>query len=158
MEDLIKKFVTVRFMENHRQSCLMMALENARILSGRDRKTGESRKAPNTGTVAPDLLESLCFKNNKYGTTDSFGGLIHYLILLDLIGEVLKPKNKTCNKTNIYKALTFFSSINDDEKWVIVALRNSLAHNYGLVNVPKNSKKNIHFTNSPYTCIMKWMT
>ena len=140
-KELIKNFVTQRFMEDNRQSCLVMALETARILSGRDKKNGESRKTVNTGVDMPDLLDGLHFEDNQYMTTGNFGGLIHYLMLLDLIGNVFvsSTQNPIC------RALREFSSITDDKTlWAIVGLRNSLAHNYGLVSEPKNQSHTKH--------------
>jgi hypothetical protein len=45
-------------------------------------------------------------------------------------------------KNNIYKAIKYFSnSLSENEIYAIIALRNSLAHNYGLVNIPSSSKE-----------------
>jgi hypothetical protein len=63
--------------------------------------------------------------------------LIGYLILLDLIGEVFTEK-----ENKIINAIDCFGSDKLKQcKWVVYALRNSLAHNYGLINIPKNKKK-----------------
>ena len=144
-KELIKSFVSNRYLEDHRQSCLVMALETARILSGRDKKTGASIKLDDC-TVMPDVLysKSPYFKHNEFGSSDNLAGLINYLLLLDLIGNVFKPKNLAKKKdgNSINKALAYFSSITDEkERWTIVALRNCLAHNYGLINIPEIPKK-----------------
>lgn len=124
---LIKDFVTKRKMDANRISCLVMALENARILSGRDKHSGAA--------LMFDVLESQFIKENLLFCSDSFAGLIHYLLLLDLIGNVFKPQSPTNKKNAICNALTF-SPINEKEsRWAIVGLRNCIAHNYGLINM-----------------------
>jgi len=143
IEKTILDFVTKRCMDEQekRISCLVMALENARILSGRTKCSGKSRKA-NDGTVIADYLESKFFEENILVSGYSFAGLIHYLLLLDLIGNVLKPKDKSSEEKNsIYKALEYFSPITDvNNRCAIVSLRNCLAHNYGLINIPELKK------------------
>jgi len=154
--ELLKDFVTERFMDKQkrRQSCLVMALENARRLSGRDKDTGKSREACTYGNnekydveskkssgYIPELYESCLNPNNSFGTDDTLiCGLIHYLILLDLIGNVF------CSKKNaIHKALEEFSSIFDKkEQDAIYALRCCLAHNYGLTNKNENNQGRQH--------------
>jgi len=132
---LIKSFVSNRYMDEQksRQSCLVMALETARILSGRDKDSGKSRK-----NYTSDILKSEFITNNQFGTADNLAGLINYLQLLDLIGNVFISLKDT-----IYKTLKKYSSITDDKECrTVVALRNCLVHNYGLINIPHN-KKNV---------------
>jgi hypothetical protein len=123
-KEVIKKFVSEKCMGEGRESCLMMALENARILCGRDKITGKK--------IDTDIVRSCEFKQNTICTQTSFSGLIHYLLLLDLIGSVFIHK-----ENNIARAIKhFYPEMDDREVYTIVALRNSLAHNYGLVNIP----------------------
>ena len=149
--ELVKDFVIKRYMDEHRQSCLVMALENARRLSGRDKDTGKNREActyeNNNGEISksigyiPELYESCLNPNNSFGTEDTLiGGLIHYLILLDLIGNVFCSKQGT-----IREALKKYSPISDEkEQDAIYALRCCLAHNYGLINKNKKNQRLQH--------------
>ena len=129
--ELIKKFVTERVIEQGRESCLMIALETARILCGRDKATGKKTDKET------DIIHSDEFKQNIITTQTSFAGLIHYLLLLDLIGAVFIPKDSNIARTIKH----FHPEMNEREVYAIVALRNSLAHNYGLVNIPKYKKQ-----------------
>lgn len=109
----------------------MVALGDARILTGRDE---------NGLFIENNVLENGKTFLNQY----SFIGLINYLLILDLIGEVFKLKKSKSNIENqpkIYKALKQFTSLKDKDIYTINALRNSLAHNYGLVNIPDNINK-----------------
>lgn len=124
------KFATTREIEPNRYSCLKIALDEARILNGRDE---------NGWFIENNVLENGKTFLNQY----SFIGLINYLLILDLIGEVFKLKKSKSNLKNqpkIYKTLKQFSSLNDKDIYTINALRNSLAHNYGLVNIPTDKK------------------
>lgn len=59
-----------------------------------------------------------------------------------MIGEIFKTAAFSSTKNNtIYRALKQFSSISDHNIDTFVALRNSLAHNYGLVNIPVEKKE-----------------
>lgn len=128
-KEFIKRFTSELVIEeidkNHkRYSCLMLALTDARKLTARDQKTGK----PNY-----DLLEN----EKSFFDPNSFICLINYLLILDLIGEVfVKGKDK-----NIMKALSKFGAeISKEDKYAIKALRNSFAHNYGLINISKNKE------------------
>ena len=130
-KDFIKKFANSSEIETNRYSCLMIALQDARKITGRDIKNG---------IVNNDILEN----ENSFLNPYSFIGVVNYLLILELIGEIFKLKTFTTKKTNkIYKALKQFSpSLNDKDINTIIALRNSLAHNYGLINIPLDSNEN----------------
>lgn len=128
-KEIIKQFVLSQDMTQGRESCFFKALEDARRLyknedlwarldSSDFEKLNEDKKM--------DLLK---------GYEIPFLSLIGYLILLDLIGNVFTKKE------NIVNAIEKFGFPELKEcKYIVAALRNSLAHNYGLVNVPANSK------------------
>lgn len=122
--------------EENRFSCLFRAITDARILNGRD---------PITGKYKGHILG--CEKNNLYLGPNSFIGLISYLLILDMIGEIFRLKTeKKSKKSKIYLALNQFANgLREKDIYTIVALRNSLAHNYGLVNIPDNRE---HYENS----------
>jgi len=124
--EFIEKFITSEKIEENRFSCLKTALNDARKLTGRNLESGN--------------YELKIFENNDT-TFDphSFIGIINYLLILDMIGEIFTTRNKI-NK--IYKALKEFSSLTDRDIDTVVSLRNSLAHNYGLINIPDNQNKN----------------
>ncbi len=126
--EFIKKFVSSHEIEKNRYSCLMIALIDARKLTARNIETGK--------------FECNILENEKsFLSPYSFIGIINYLLILDMIGEIFTVRNTT-NK--IYKALKQYCSyINDKDIDTIIALRNSLAHNYGLINIPDNPEYNL---------------
>jgi len=134
--DFINKFVKSYEIEDNRFSCLMIALTDARKITAH---------FDNHGKFEFNVLET----NNTFLSPFSFIGIINYLLFLEMIGEIFKLKTfnntKTNKKTNnIYKALKQFgNNISEKDIWSIVALRNSLAHNYGLINIPFENIKNI---------------
>jgi hypothetical protein len=129
-KNFIKKFANSIEIETNRYSCLMIALQDARKITGRDIINGN---------INNDILENGQSFLNPY----SFIGVVNYLLILELIGEIFRLKKFTTNKkTNIYKTLKQFStSLNDKDIDTIIALRNSLAHNYGLINIPYYKKE-----------------
>lgn len=127
----IKRFIKDLEIETNRFSCLKIAINDARKLTGRNISGGD------------DELNILT-NSNDFLNPDSFIGIINYLLILDLIGEAFCLKGFTTQKNNnIYKALKQFSPTTSEKDIdTIIALRNSLAHNYGLINIPKNEKEN----------------
>ena len=126
--DFILKFATSYEIENNRYSCLMIALQDARKISGRD---------INSGKMQNNILKNHQCIFNPF----SFIGVINYLLILELIGGIFKKKSYSNNNNNIYNALCQFSSLSVIDIYTIIALRNSLAHNYGLINIPKAKKE-----------------
>jgi hypothetical protein len=115
-----------------RVSCIASLLIGARKLSGCNIVTGKY-----------EMLE-INEENFTSGTYHSFQftGLINYLIFLEQIGSIFKPKEcPTSLKSNgISNALNYFSTLKDESKINgIVSLRNSLAHRFGLAT-EKNPK------------------
>ena len=102
-------------------SCFKVALDDARKATCRQ-SNGDTQPGINHG---------------------SWLGAIGYIVLLDQIGECLKPKSKESKyKNKVKKALDYFESgLNDDEINALYALRCSFAHNYSLINVDKYFKK-----------------
>jgi len=128
--DFIMKFTNSIEIERNRYSCLFVALQDARKITGRDMVKGN---------ITNDILEN----DQSFLSPYSFIGVVNYLLILELIGEIFRLKNFTTNKkNNIYKSLKQFSnSLNDKDIDTIIALRNSLAHNYGLINIPNDQKE-----------------
>jgi hypothetical protein len=137
IDNYLLKLATTREIEKDRYSCLKIALDDARIITGRNE---------NGLFIENNVLEN----GKSFLNQHSFIGLVNYLLVLDLIGEVfilkplrlkeLKLEKIKSDKMNIYKALKQFSSLIDKDIYTINALRNSLAHNYGLINIPDESK------------------
>ena len=127
-EYLIKFASTLNF-EEGRNSCLVAALRDARRITGRNIDTGERE---NYFLGADKVVLS------PYSPI----GLVNYLLILDMIGNIFTAKGKELDevKNKIYSALFCFSNLSEEEIHVVLALRNSLAHNYGLAN--KKEKKN----------------
>lgn len=126
-------FATNRTISDNRQSCLVQTLSDARTICGFN---------PDSGEVEANLL--LNSNGDKALFQNSFSGLIMYLISLEMIGKVFnkKPNLKDTKKNGIKRAIEQFSGISKEDKFAIVALRNSLVHTTGLVNLPlyKNTK------------------
>jgi hypothetical protein len=109
------------------ESCLTAALREARIITGRNSKTG---------LVDPE---------NKCGYKGNWMGAMGYITFLDQIGKSLKPtyceriENK---KSDIIKALTYFTNLPKEEIEALYALRNAFFHDFSLYN---SNPKNLHF-------------
>jgi len=142
----IQKFIKDLEIEKNRFSSLKIAINDARKLTGRNIVSGDSEL-------------NILANTNDFLSPDSFICIINYLLILDLIGEVFNVKGFTTKKNNnIYKALKQFSSLTSEKDIdTIIALRNSLAHNYGLINIPRDEKENstkrhkfilLHYENS----------
>lgn len=99
----------------------LVALEEARHLSGRDIKTGHYNP------------------HHKYV---GFLGLLGYLCLIDHLGGVFSPKNpsRPSPSPNDFKRLLYeFTSLSSDEISALYGLRCSLAHNFSQTNTdPRN--------------------
>jgi hypothetical protein len=108
-------------------SCFWLALRDARVASGRDIETGDP---------GPEASASIWL------------GAIGYLILLDQIGTAVYSKQKGLppDEPGIHKAFFSFSDIGGTpEAEALYALRCALAHDYSLVNVPKNKNSLLRF-------------
>lgn len=128
INEFIKKFVCCTEIESNRYSCLMLALKDARKLTARNIESGN---------YDGSILEN----ENSFLNPYAFIGVINYLLILDMIGEIFTIKNR---RPKIYRALHKYSNLKDErDKQTLVALRNSLAHNYGLINIPDNPKNNL---------------
>lgn len=127
----IQKFTKDLEIEPNRFSCLKIAINDARKLTGRNILSGDNEL-------------NILISTHDIFNPNSFIALINYLLILDLIGEVFGLKGFTTKKNNnIYKALKQFApTISEKDIETIIALRNSLAHNYGLVNIPKSETEN----------------
>jgi hypothetical protein len=126
-EEFIVKFLDINQpMEQSptRFSTLALLLRGARKLSGRNLSTGIYER---------NELNEENFKDQTYFSLQ-FTGLVDYLILLEQIGSIFKPKHQPLiNRTNgIYCALSYFTALGDMEKKAIQMLRNSLTHKFGL--------------------------
>ncbi|HEY5370510.1 MAG TPA: hypothetical protein VIJ75_16115 [Hanamia sp.] len=108
-----------------RFSTIALLLRGGRKLFGCDLASGEYER---------NELNIENFENQTYHSFQ-FSGLINYLIFLEQVGSIFKPKNSIrINKTNgIFCSLKYFSSLSDENKInSIKALRNSLTHKFGL--------------------------
>lgn len=99
-------------------SGFIAALRDARKFTKRDQATGEK------------LRDDTC------GDHGSWLGAIGYLTLLDQIGGCFKPKSfQIVNGHPIVKALRYFGGLSFLQADAVYALRCSLAHDFGTVNV-----------------------
>ena len=140
MNDLefVKCFVSEREINDNgikRESCLKRALEDAKRLYSKEDTLQEIVLRSHNQEYNHERDKQLMYQMNDI----PFLSLVGYLILLDLIGEVFTKKRKDSN--NITNAIDYFGSEKLKEcKWTVNALRNSLAHNYGLINIPRHKK------------------
>lgn len=105
-------------------------LRGARKFSGRDITTGHYV----AGELNEDNFEEQTFHSNQ------FAGLINYLILLEQLGNIFKLTTRGLMTSNgIHRTLKYFSGLSDPQIFALRALRNSLAHNYGLAT--RNDEK-----------------
>jgi hypothetical protein len=108
-------------------SCFIAAVRDARQDAGRH---------PDTGTVI------------DAARTGHWLGAVGYLILLDQIGKCFSPKGQAATPTNspsIVRCLANWAPhVPPDEAGAIYALRNALAHDYGLFNPNANELKHQH--------------
>jgi hypothetical protein len=110
------------------QSCLTAALNEARYLTQRDTSTG-----------LPD-------PQNEHGFLGRWSGAMCYITILDQIGKCYRPKSKPKieNGSSIIKALTYFTTLTEDEINAIYALRNAFFHDFSLLNINKDKPKFQH--------------
>lgn len=107
-----------------RFSTIALLLKGSRKLFGCDLETGEYKMNElNEENILDQTYHSF-----------QFTGLINYLILLEQLGSIFKPKNITSIKqTNgIFCALKFFTSLSEEKIKAVKSLRNSLTHKFGL--------------------------
>jgi hypothetical protein len=116
-----------------RLSTLSFGLRGARKLAGRDIKTGAYLKSE---------FNDENFQNGTYFAFE-FTGLINYLVLLEQIGSIFRPKDQNIytSKNGITCALTYFSNLQGHEIHAIKSLRNSLTHKFGLATEKQPTDK-----------------
>jgi hypothetical protein len=110
-------------------SSFRVALREARTLTGREEESGVHK-----GSVG-----------ERIPPTDWSGALV-YLILLELIGSTLRPQGRRASSNDkkrrkpteqpVARALRYFANpvMTPRQRGALVALRNSFAHNFGLIN------------------------
>ena len=129
-ERMIEQLLEIKQTNNaYKQSTIIACLKSARFLCSNGLLVDDYSK---------DEIIEFVFENGLYHS-NVFSGVIFYLIFLDQVGNVFKPKNKTeiTNKTKIkgseiHKALKYFSTLNDTEIGILRELRNSLVHQFSL--------------------------
>lgn len=114
-----------------RKSCLMLALQSARFHFGRDKNTGKGNISDfyYRQNRMTEIKENVQFNKNE-DEVDLFSGLILYLIVLEQLGTIFINENKNSIK-GILKL--YANDLLNEERNAIKNLRNSLAHNHGLV-------------------------
>lgn len=108
----------------YRESMLRCLLQGARKLSGR---------CLATGTYLKNEYNEENFENRTYYSFQ-FTGLLTYLIVLEQLGCLFRPKNQSSfsEKNEIYQTLRHFSNLDHEKAMAIKALRNSLSHKFSL--------------------------
>ena len=141
---MIKTILGLKRVKN-RRSCLLMAVRNARYLTGRDINTG---KALGICEMEYNVLKKEDVTTHQLYNEHFFSGLAMYLIAIDCIGclfenSTITPKIE--NNNSIIRALKSFSSLDDERIEAVKDLRNTLAHNFGLATESKGgTKKTMH--------------
>jgi hypothetical protein len=130
----------------NRFSTIVLLIKSARKLFGCDLETG---------TYKMSELNEENFINGTYQSFQ-FTGLINYLILLEQLGSIFKPKDqiKLIQTNGIFCSLKYYSNLSDDKIQAIKSLRNSLTHKFGLAtekkpNIGKPRKFIISIENNP---------
>tara|TARA_R110000787_G_scaffold48953_11_gene117558 strand:+ start:179 stop:826 length:648 start_codon:yes stop_codon:yes gene_type:complete len=127
----LKDFITVKIQDEKISSTFSKALKDARLITGRDLTTGKSKNF---------LLQN---SNGQILKPYSPIGILNYLIVLEMIGNLFHPFDESnTNGKGIPAALRQFSKLNEKEQFTIDAFRNGLAHGYSLINIPSNPKYN----------------
>ena len=113
-----------------RYSMTALLLRNARKLAGRNIETGVYEMN--------EVNENNFVEQTYYSM--QYTSLINYLILLEQIGSIFKPKeiDKIEQTNGIYCTLKYFSPLNQEKIEAIKALRNSLVHKFGLATEKKD--------------------
>ena len=141
--DFVKAFVSQREIIDEgikRESCLVRALEDARRLYSKEDTLQEIVLRSQNQENNPERENQLMYQMGDI----PFLSLVGYLILLDLIGEVFTKKGKG---NNIENAINYFGTKNLRHcKCEVYALRNSLAHNYGLINIHPKPQKDADYS------------
>lgn len=125
-KEFLKKFLDINQPIEEkpvRFSTVVLLLKGGRSLSGRDIKTGvyEMREL-NEKTITDGMYHSF-----------QFSGLISYLIFLEQLGSIFRPKGLTeKSERDIRGALKHFSNIDENKINAIASLRNSMVHRFGL--------------------------
>jgi hypothetical protein len=76
----------------------------------------------------------------------SWLGAVGYLALLDQIGGAvmsLRPHRTSSGGSGVERAIAQFTNVTDDEAICLYALRNSLAHDFSLVNIPPDRTRRL---------------
>ena len=129
--EFLKDFIRVKIQDEKISSTFSKALKDARLITGRDLTTGKSKHF---------LLKN---SNGQILKPYSPIGILNYLIVLEMIGNLFQPYDETnTNRKGIPAALGQFSKLKEKEQFTIDAFRNGLAHGYSLINIPKNPKHN----------------
>lgn len=131
----IREFLSKEELNDDISSNLMVALNDVRKICGRN-KNGEIKGVGLTN-------------ENEYLNPNSIIVVTTYFTILDLIGTIFKIKSYIEKGTNnIKNALNQFSNLSSQEIKVLVALRNSITHNFSLVGFDRkdNPKIRYHFT------------
>ena len=124
---IIKKVLNLNFDENETISTLALSLRGARELTQRNVETGEFIEEFDI-QVLDRQIENLTYVSNK------LIGLASYLIIIDLIGNILKKKGESESEDDFKQTLNHFTELHKHQKKSLKNLRNSLAHKFSLGN------------------------
>jgi len=128
----IKDFVSKKNLGEYRESCLIIALQNARVLFRRDKEENA-------------ININICEKLDNIIEFEPFIGLVNYLLILDMIGVIFSEKKGVGERIeDVLKR--FGDNLSKKDIIAIYILRNTLAHNYGLAD--KKSKIKFILSNS----------
>ncbi len=105
------------------------------------RRDGFEMKSPYIAALIDSRITTCRNKRSGKKLNKGHGswiGSLGYMALLDHVGKIIKPKNKTNKENNSFlNSLRNFSSLGEDEIYALYSLRCSFAHDYSLFNIPK---------------------
>ncbi len=116
----------------NRYSTIFLLLRSARKLFGCDIDTGVYKQKE---------LNSENFNDQTY-LPFQFTAIINYLIFLEQLGSIIKPKDKpkTHKKNGIFCSLKYYSHLSDEQITAIKSLRDSLTHKFSLSTEKKANR------------------
>lgn len=125
--DLITKVLNLNYGKNETISTLALSIRGARELTERNIETGEKFEKYD--------FEILNIKNeNLTLICNKLLGLVTYLIIIDLVGNIFVKKGEVESKDKFKQALNHFSGLKKNQINSLKNLRNSLAHKFSLGN------------------------
>ena len=142
-KDKILRLILGLESDDYRKSTLQLALKQARYLGGvipgePSSYTKFMLRRSKEGQDKSKMINSF-FVASSDEEMDVLTSLSLYLIILDQLGHIFGPRNKSSNRVkDALEKSIIVSNLTDVELTEIAALRNSISHNFGLASYNTN--------------------